>query len=206
MSTKSEAGHGQRRAALAAFSLAVSTALLPGNTSAQNTPPSGQPAPLTAIPSLDVATYLGTWYQVALYPNFFQKQCVSDTTATYRQRPDGAINVVNRCKDKAGQWDEAVGLARPTGSLKDGQLSPAQLQVSFLPTWLRWLPVGWGDYWVIALAENQRYAVISEASRDYLWILSRTPRLLPADEQRIRDLLIEKGFDLARLQQHSHSP
>jgi apolipoprotein D and lipocalin family protein len=149
---------------------------------------------------------MGTWYQVALFPNRFQKQCVSDTTASYRQLPGGAVEVTNRCRTAEGVMDEALGLARPTGTLSGATLTPAQLEVSFLPSWLRWLPVGWGRYWVIQLAEDGRYAVISEPTREYLWILSRTPRLEAADEATIRARLREQGFaDLTRLEMHRHA-
>lgn len=165
------------------------------------------PAPLQSLPSLDVPPYMGTWYQVALFPNAFQRQCVSDTTATYRQLPDGTVEVKNRCRTSDGRMDEALGQARPTGTLTGTTLAPAQLEVSFLPAWLRWLPVGWGRYWVIQLAEDGRYAVISEPKREYLWILSRQPRLSPADEAAIRSRLAQQGFgDLSKLQTHRHTP
>ena len=172
---------------------------------------SAQPAglaPLQALSSLEVPPYMGTWFQVALFPNRFQAQCVSDTTATYRQLPDGSVEVVNRCRTADGRVDEAMGRARPTGVLRGTTLAPAQLEVSFLPEWIRWLPVGWGTYWVIQLAPDARYAVVSEPSRQYLWVLSRTPRLTPEDETAIRSRLIEQGFAaaLARWQSHPHSP
>lgn len=161
--------------------------------------------PLTALPSLDVPAYMGTWYQVAWFPNSFQKQCVSDTSARYRQRDDGRIEVLNRCRLADGRFDEADGLARPAGSvLADNRLSPATLQVSFLPAWLRWVPA-WGNYWVVALADDGRYAVVSEPQRNYLWVLARTPRLTPDDEATIRSLLARQGFDLARWQAHPHT-
>ena len=167
--------------------------------------PSPAPAaPLQSLPSLDVPPYMGTWYQVALFPNRFQKQCISDTTATYRQLPDGTVEVINRCRTTEGGMDEAMGLARPTGTLSGRLLQPAQLEVSFLPSWLRWLPVGWGRYWVIQLADDSRYAVISEPSREYLWILSRKPALTSADEAAIRAKLKQQGFDLAALTAHPH--
>ena len=162
-------------------------------------------APLESLPALQVPPYMGTWYQVALFPNVFQRQCVSDTTATYRQLPDGTVEVLNRCRTADGRMDDATGNARPTGALSGSTLAPAQLKVSFLPAWLRWMPVGWGAYWVIQLAEDGRYAVISEPSRQYLWILSRQPRLTSADEAAIRSRLAQQGFnDLSKLQMHTH--
>lgn len=163
------------------------------------------PVPLQSLPALEVPPYMGVWYQVALFPNVFQRQCVSDTTATYRQLPDGTVEVKNRCRTADGRMDEALGQARPTGTLTGATLAPARLEVSFLPAWLRWLPVGWGRYWVIQLADDGRYAVISEPKREYLWILSRQPRLSPADEAGIRTRLTQQGFsDLSRLEMHRH--
>jgi hypothetical protein len=105
-----------------------------------------------------------------------------------------------------GSFDEALGQARPVGTLTGTRLAPAQLQVSFLPGWLRWLPVGWGRYWVIQLADDGRYAVISEPTREYLWVLSRRPELSPADETAIRSALARQGFgDLSAWQPHPHT-
>ncbi len=163
-------------------------------------------AAIEPIAALELPRYLGTWYQVALIPNRFQAQCASDTTASYRQRSDGAVEVLNRCRDKRGDWDEAIGYARPTGTLTAGILKPAQLEVSFLPSWLRWAQDmghwGWGAYWVIQLAPDYRYAVVGESSRQYLWVLSRTPALSVDDEATIRVRLREQGYDLERLQLH----
>ncbi len=161
--------------------------------------------PLAALPSLDVPAYMGAWYQVAWFPNRFQSQCASDTAATYRQLEGGQVEVINRCRLADGRLDEVTGVARPAGStLAGNQLQPAQLEVSFLPRALRWLPI-WGSYWVIQLADDGRYAVVSEAQRKYLWVLSRTPQLLPADQTEIRSRLVQQGFDLSRWQAHPHT-
>jgi apolipoprotein D and lipocalin family protein len=166
---------------------------------------SADPLPLQSLPELKVPPYMGRWYQVALVPNRFQRQCVGDTTADYRQRPDGTVEVGNRCRLADGRLDEAIGQARPTGELVGDRLVPARLEVSFLPAWLRWLPVGWGSYWVIQLADDGRYAVVGEPSRQYLWVLSRTPQLAAADDSAIRSKLAEQGYDPQRLQPHPQS-
>jgi apolipoprotein D and lipocalin family protein len=169
------------------------------------TPP-GAATALTPIPQVDVTRYMGEWYQVALYPNRFQSQCVADTTATYRLQDDGKIEVTNRCREASGAFDVATGLAQPApgARLADKQLAPATLRVSFLPAWLRWTGIGQGNYWVIQLASDYRYAVVSEPERQYLWVLSRQPRLSPDDDATIRTELQRQGFDLTRLQAHPH--
>jgi apolipoprotein D and lipocalin family protein len=165
------------------------------------TPPA---ADLRALPAIDIPAYMGTWYQVAWFPNRFQKQCVSDTAATYRWLPSGEVEVINRCRLADGSIDSVTGVARTDGSRVQGDtLSPAQLRVSFLPAWLRWLPA-WGRYWVLDLAEDGRYAVVSEPTREYLWVLARAPELSDADRTAIRSRLQRLGFDLTRWQDHLH--
>ena len=52
--------------------------------------------PLQTIAALDVPRYMGTWYEIARYPNWFQKKCVGDTRADYSLQPDGRVQVINR--------------------------------------------------------------------------------------------------------------
>ena len=148
--------------------------------------------PLVTVGSVDLARYAGQWHEVAKYPNRFQEQCVGDTTATYALRDDGNVSVVNRCRTREG-YDEVSGVARRVDGRTD------RLEVSFLPALLRWLPIGWGDYWVIELAPDYRYAVIGEPSRQYLWVLSRTRQLSPEDRRTIEARLPVHGYDAARL-------
>jgi apolipoprotein D and lipocalin family protein len=108
--------------------------------------------------------------------------------------PDNRLQVLNRCRQVSGEVDQALGVARVT--------SPSTLKVRFAPAWLSWLPFVWGDYWVIQLADDYRYAVVSEPQREYLWVLSRSPQLAAEDEQRIRAQLLTQGFDLERLKSH----
>ena len=153
------------------------------------------------IASLDVGRYMGTWHQVAHYPNRFQQQCVRDTTATYRPIDADAIEVINGCTKADGKPDSVVGLARPRGAtIQGGRLTPASLEVSFLPAWLRWLPIGWGAYDVISLSADERVAIVSEPSKTYLWVLSRDAALDDGRWEAVTALLREAGFDLGRLQ------
>jgi len=170
---------------------------------------SSQNVPLQPLPTLDVATYMGTWYQVLWIPNRFQKQCVADTAATYRDLGNGTIEVTNRCRTADGKIDVVTGLARPPNAasrIDAGKLVPARLEVSFLPAWLRWTGIGWGAYWVVDLASDGRYAIVSESSREYLWVLARQPALTSDDEKLIRSELQALGFDLSALKAHPHGP
>jgi apolipoprotein D and lipocalin family protein len=182
------------RTALAATALTLSMA---GGTAQAATT-----APLQTVPEVDLARYQGLWYQVAHYPNLFQKQCASDTTALYAPLPNGQISVTNTCKKADGSISQVVGAARvhrPLFPSASNPITNAKLEVRFAPAALSWLPLVWAPYWVIQLADDYRYAVVSEASRNYLWILSRTPQLSETDRETIRARLVEQGFDLSKL-------
>jgi apolipoprotein D and lipocalin family protein len=163
---------------------------------------------LAPVASVDLARYQGTWHQVALYPNRFQKSCASNTRAQYTPQTDGMIEVVNQCRTMDGKEMKASGQARPArgAALAGGQLSTPQLQVRFAPAWLSWLPMVWGNYWVIQLAPDYRYAVVGEPSREYLWVLAREQQLSATDWATIETKLKEQGYDPARLMREKHLP
>ena len=147
------------------------------------------------IASLDVPRYLGTWYEIAKFPNWFQKKCISNTKAIYTAKPDGNIRVLNSCKTASGETSEAEGLARQIGA-KD---SP-KLEVRFAPAWLSFLPMVWGDYWVIDLDPQYQLAAVSDPSREYLWVLSRTPQLDPKAYADLLQRLQQQRFDIQKLE------
>jgi apolipoprotein D and lipocalin family protein len=156
--------------------------------------------PLQTVASVDWGRYMGTWHEVAKYPNWFQRQCVADTSATYSLQADGTVQVRNRCRRDDGRMDEALGVARRVG----GESSP-KAQVRFAPDWLSWLPVVWGTYWVVALDQDYQWVVVSEPGREYLWVLARTPTLAPPVMAQVETVLRQNGFDLARLERSASS-
>ena len=158
------------------------------------------PAPLRTIDTLDLPRYTGRWYEIAKFPNRFQKQCVADTSAEYSARADGAVIVINRCRLANGQMEQAQGLAWQQG----GATSP-RLQVRFAPAWLSWLPMVWGDYWVVDLDDAYSLVAVSEPRREYLWVLSRSPVVEPARYQALLQRLAAQSLDVQRLELSAHT-
>jgi len=185
---------------LFSLSLAAAAVALPAQAIAAPVPA------LQSVPALDLTRYQGVWYQIALYPNSFQKQCVSNTTAEYKPLANGQIEVINQCKTVDGSISKVVGAARvkPPKVLgvpvAKGSVN-SQLEVRFAPAFLSWINAVWAPYWVIQLADDYRYAVIGEPGRKYLWILSRTPTLNPQDRAIISGLLQQQGYDPTKLQE-----
>lgn len=150
---------------------------------------------LKTISSLDIPRYMGTWFEIAKFPNRFQKQCMGHTSARYSLQQDGTVQVINRCRLENGEMNSAIGTARQIGP----QDSP-KLKVRFAPAWLSFLPLVWGDYWVIDLDEQYQLVAVSEPTREYLWILSRTPSVDSAAYIQMLERLSSKGFEIHKLE------
>ncbi len=118
--------------------------------------------PLHTVEHVDLSRYVGQWYEIARYPNSFQKGC-RNSAAHYTLRADGEIEVLNRCFNaETGKPRQAKGRAWIVD-----QASNAKLKVSFFWPFR-------GDYWIIDLGKEYEYAVIGTPDRKYFWVLSRT--------------------------------
>jgi apolipoprotein D and lipocalin family protein len=157
--------------------------------------------PLRVVESVDLTRYAGRWYEVARFPNRFQTQCAGDVVAHYALRTDGRIDVVNRCRTSAGKVEEARGIGRKAGD----QQSSARLEVRFAPAILSFLSSVWGDYWIIGLGPEYTWAVVGTPSREYLWILSRTPAMSATSYERALEIALGNGFDVTRVVKTTNS-
>ena len=151
-------------------------------------------APVRTVAFVDLDRYLGDWFEIARLPNRFQRECIGDVRASYVRRSDGLLDVVNRCSTADGDTT-ARGVAR----IAD-ERTFAKLKVRFAPAWLSWLPMVWGDYWIIGLAPDYSWAVVGDPSRSYLWILSRAPRLDQATMAAAWAVARDSGYDVERLE------
>lgn len=159
----------------------------------------GSTGELKTVNSVNIERYAGRWYEIAKYPNRFQKSCVSDTTADYVLKSNGRIEVTNRCLKKDGKINRAVGEAKIVDKATN-----AKLKVRFAPKFLSFLGLVWGDYWIIELADDYSYAVIAEPGRDYFWILSRKPEMDDKTYQAILSRAETKGFEPSRVERTLH--
>ncbi|NVM92777.1 apolipoprotein D and lipocalin family protein [Variovorax sp. SG517] len=154
-------------------------------------------APLQVVAPVDLERYAGLWHEQARLPNRFQKQCAGPVTAEYTLQSDGTVQVRNRCVREDGNFDEAVGTARVVPVA--GQPGAGRLEVRFAPAWLGWLPMVWGDYWILKLDRDYQVSLVGTPDREYLWVLSRAPRLEDAVLQAELDYARSLGFDTGKV-------
>ena len=143
---------------------------------------------LTTVSFVDLKKYAGKWYEIASIPNRFQKNC-NCTTAEYTLTDKDYVMVENRCnKDSVnGKPSNIKGKAFVVKNSGN-----AKLEVQFFWPFR-------GKYWIIELAEDYSYAVVGHPNMNYLWILSRTPKMKEALYHQIISKVKEKGFDVTRI-------
>ncbi|AMW78570.1 hypothetical protein AMD27_06520 [Acinetobacter sp. TGL-Y2] len=147
--------------------------------------------PLKTVDKVELDRYLGVWYEVARKPLYFQKKCDRNVTATYTLNENGNVNVDNRCYSQDGKLNQSVGEA-----FIQNPPYNSKLKVSFLPSAIRWMPFGRGDYWILKIDADYQTVLVGEPGRKYMWILSRTSQPNEKVVKEYLDYAKSVGYDL----------
>ncbi len=142
--------------------------------------------PIPAVENFDVARYMGTWYEIARLPQWFESN-MNDVRAEYTLQSDGTVKIMN-FGVKNGEVKRVEGVARFKGWKMIGSL-----EVSFDKHF-------YSDYRIIRLAPDYHYAVVTSKSKNSLWILARTPQLPQAELDELLSFIISNDFDISRLE------
>ena len=139
------------------------------------------------VKGFDLNSYLGKWYEVASTKPYFQRDCAC-VTADYNLKSNGRVSVVNTCRKGGpeGEFSSIEGEARTS-------LLPARLKVSF------GFPAFFSNYYIIDIAEDYSWAVVSGFFKNPIWILSRTPDMDESILGGIMDRLDDKGYRTERI-------
>lgn len=144
----------------------------------------GLPDNVKPIEHFSEENFQGKWYEIARLDHSFERD-LEQVSANYEARDDGGIRVINRGFNSTTQeWKEAEGKAyfidkRNTGHLK----------VSFFgPFYSSYIVFEQGPLTLIpsSITENNKndYAFVSGYNTNYLWLLSRQPKVSEAIKTR----------------------
>ena len=140
------------------------------------------------VSNFELNRYLGTWYEIARLDHSFERG-LSQVQAEYSRRDDGGVKVINRGFDAArGEWREAEGKAYFVEDSNTGYL-----KVSFFGPF-------YGAYVIMELDhKGYQYSLVSGPDRDYLWILSRTPKMDADTLERLVAIARKAGYPVDEL-------
>lgn len=123
---------------------------------------------MEVVKGVDLARYMGRWYEIASFPSRDQPKNGINTRATYTLKDDGAtVNVLNET------WSDGKrGFIEGFAYKADPSSDEAKLKVKFyVPPFLPVFPVV-GDYWILHLDDDYQYALIGLPTKKSLWVCS----------------------------------
>lgn len=147
----------------------------------------GLPKGIEPVTGFDQNRYLGTWYEIARLDHSFERG-LNQVTAEYTLNDDGSIKVINRgYSEEKGEWKEAQGRAKFVGDSNVGHL-----KVSFFGPF-------YASYVVFGLDDDYTTAYITGYNRNYLWLMSRTPKVSKEVLETFKARAAAEGFELGEL-------
>ncbi|HBU22716.1 MAG TPA: lipocalin [Chlorobaculum sp.] len=130
--------------------------------------------------------YCGTWYEIASIPSKQQRGCASTKAEYTLDAAKGKVMVRNSCK-RNGREKSIRATAVPVEGSGNAKL---------IVTFFRYIKA---DYWVIGLAEDYSWALVSNPSATRCWVLSRTPYMDDATYRQLLEQLRLKGINTDEL-------
>ncbi len=146
------------------------------------------PAESVEVPVINhfnLQRYLGQWFEIARIENRYERDMYR-VAARYERDADGSIRVINSGYDsKTGMRKESVAKA------KQGD-APNRLKVYFIP-------MIYGRYQVAWIDPDYSLALVAGGTKDYLWILSRSPHCSMPELEPLLRYARKLGYDTNRL-------
>lgn len=152
---------------------------------------------MQTVASVDLQKYLGKWFEIARYPNRFERGC-TNVTAEYSLVRENRVAVRNSCF-VGGKLKVANG----TAVVIEGS-EGARLAVNFAPFPL---PLGVGNYHILHIGGDYQTALVGEPTGRFLWMLARTPTVADAQKRELEQAAVKNGYNLQMIEnviQNSH--
>ena len=135
--------------------------------------------------TIDIKKYLGLWYEIARLPVPYESNFATNITAEYSLNKDGTIQVKNS-EFLNGRKIVIFGKGYNTDD------TFTKLKIDFNMGFL-------GDYWIVKIADDYSYSIVSSSNKNALWILSRTKNMPDELYNKLIDWLEINNYNLDKL-------
>jgi apolipoprotein D and lipocalin family protein len=146
-------------------------------------------APVALVPHVDIPRFMGDWHVIAAIPTMFEKGAYNSMDS-YRLEADGTI--ATTFSYNADSPDGPCKTMKSRGYVLDEGMGAIWGQQYIWPIK--------ADYRISYLSPDYQHTVITREKRDYVWIMSRTPTMSPADLDRLTAFVASQGYDASKLQ------
>jgi apolipoprotein D and lipocalin family protein len=140
-------------------------------------------------PSVDLQRFMGPWYVIANIPTFIEKGA-HNAIESYALDPDGTINTTFTFR--ADSFDGAEKRYNPRGFVVPGTNNAIWGMRFVWPIKAEYV-ISWVD-------PDYSETIIARSSRDYVWIMARTPVLSAERYDALLARVRELGYDVSKVQ------
>ena len=144
---------------------------------------------MQTVDYVDIERFMGPWYVIANIPTFLEKDA-HNAVETYTLNEDGTI--ATNFTFRKGGFDGKVKEYNPKAFITDTETN-ALWGMRFV-----W-PIK-ADYRIIYLDDDYTQTVIGRQSRDFVWIMAKTPSIPEEDYDRLVEFIATFGYDMSKLQ------
>jgi apolipoprotein D and lipocalin family protein len=151
-------------------------------------------ATLAAAPQprkpVEIASFMGRWYEQARTPNPNQKNCFA-ATMDWKEVGAGRYSVVQTCRkgSAGGATQTWTGSARVVDAK-----TRAKLNVGFFGGLVK------QEYWVLDHADDYAWAIIGTPGGNYVWLLTRERTISSGRREELIGQVRSLGYDPGKLQ------
>jgi apolipoprotein D and lipocalin family protein len=143
---------------------------------------------MKTVDKVDLDRFMGPWYVIANIPTFLEKDAYNPVE-TYTLNDDGTI--ATKFTFRKGSFDGKAKEFNPKGFVVDTE-SNALWGMRFV-----W-PIK-ADYRIVYLNEDYTQTVIGRQSRDFVWIMARTPTISDEDYNNLVAFVESLGYDTDKI-------
>lgn len=144
---------------------------------------------MKTVDYVDLDRFMGPWYVIANIPTFLEKDA-HNAVETYSLNDDGTI--ATTFTFRKGAFDGEPKKYSPKGFITNTETN-ALWGMRFI-----W-PIK-ADYRIVYLDDDYTQTVIGRQSRDFVWIMARTPTISDLDYDQLVSFVESLGYDTSKLQ------
>ncbi len=144
--------------------------------------------PIKTVDHVDLQRFMGDWYVIACIPTIIEKD-IYNAVESYELNQDGTIKTTFTFHQ--GSFDGKPKKYQPKGFVVPNT-GNALWGMQFI-----W-PIK-SEFRIVELDEDYQNTIIARNARDYVWLMSRKPKISDDQYQHYVSKISEMGYDVNRL-------
>ncbi len=148
---------------------------------------------MKTVDHVDIDRFMGPWYVIANIPTFLEKEA-HNAVETYTLNDDGTI--ATNFTFRKGGFDGKLKEYNPKAFIQDKE-SNALWGMRFV-----W-PIK-ADYRIVYIDDDYSTTIIGRQSRDFVWIMARTPTISDLHYDELVSMVESLGYDTSKLERVPH--